>query len=99
MIVCGFAGILGSRGFCRVTHSAVSFLGSACSQSALASAALAGIFFALPWNRVPGLAERLALGVFMVCELGVALELIRSRPRGESASVAASRTQRAFDIK
>ena len=48
------------------------------AMSAVAAVALVGLFLAVLWNRMPGLAERLALASFLLWEFGAALELARS---------------------
>lgn len=50
---------------------------SSLALSAIAAAAVAGLFLAVFRNRLPGLAERLALASFIVWEFGAALELVR----------------------
>lgn len=45
--------------------------------SAIAAVALAGLFLAVLRSQIPGLAERLALAIFLFWEFGAALELTR----------------------
>ena len=45
--------------------------------SAIAAVTLVGLFLAVLWNRMPGLAERLALASLLLWEFGAALGLVR----------------------
>jgi hypothetical protein len=49
--------------------------------SAIAAVAVAGLFLAVLCSRLPGLAERLALAIFLLWEFGAALELTRHPTR------------------
>lgn len=55
--------------------------------SAVAAATVVGLALGVLWNRMPGLAERLALGSFLLWEVGVSLELLRSRARSVGSTL------------
>ena len=53
------------------------YTGPSIAISAIAAVTLVGLFLAVLWNRMPGLAERLALASFLLWEFGAALGLVR----------------------
>lgn len=53
------------------------YIGWSFTWSVVATAAVAGLFLAALWDRIPGLAERLALGSLVLWEAAASLALLR----------------------